>query len=156
MDDERTTELHELTERRGRSFFRADYSIMPGDGVDRPDTTEECPLDAPHVIVDVDSPASYCKACGSPMQIRMARFAGYDPHVGLPQYRLVRACPKASFYELCGLVWQTDLRRHTVQGPTDTRVVLGALLAVLVAVVALFVVPELLPKEPAKTLNIRY
>jgi len=133
VDDERTAQLRNLTEKRGRSFFRGEYSIPASDLLDQRDVPKQCPLDAPHVVKDVDSPASYCRSCGSPMQIRMARFSGYDDQSGIPCYALVRACPKASFNEAFGLVCRTDIGRHTVQGPTDTKKVLITVPIVLLA-----------------------
>jgi len=146
VDTQVLPEIAVLTERKGRSYFREQPQSWferdtaytgPATGPQDIFLTVESLLDKPHVLVDVDSPSTYCKVCGTPMQLRMARYSGYDPEAGVPRYRLVRACPKASFYTLFGLVWQTDLRRHTVQGPTQTKLVLAA---ALLAVAAIFIV----------------
>jgi len=132
MESNALPEIAALTERKGKSYFRQQpRRTLEGGayagvviGASQDTHMAETILDRPHVLVDIDSPSTYCSACGEPMQLRMARYSGFDPETGVPKYRLVRSCPRATFYTLFGLVWQTDLKRHSVQGPTDTRLVL--------------------------------
>ena len=109
--------------------------------------------DTPHVVLDVDSPAAFCESCGAPMEVRLARLSGYDSETGLPRYKLVRACPRAVLYEVSGVVWQADIRRHTVQGPTDTRMVLGVTVILLCVLVVFLVMPDTPPQVSSFSLR---